>query len=103
MESISIYDGLILTIVSMLVVFSVLTAIWGLVELIAHFVPEPETTVGTNNVPSTSKPVATNAQSSDTLAPNSKHQQIAEMMALILASEDEPDRKFEITDSKRVK
>lgn len=98
MESISIYDGLILTIVSMLVVFSVLAAIWGLVELVARFVPAAEPTTKP-----ASKPVAANTQNVNTLAPNQKYQQVAEMMALILASEDEPDKKFEITESKRIK
>lgn len=103
MESISIFDGLTLTIVSMLVVFGVLAAIWGLVELMARFIPEEETAADATRGQSTPKSAAASAQSSNTLAPNKKQQQAAEMMALILASEDEPNKKFEITESKRIK
>lgn len=99
MESISIYDGLILTIVSMLVVFAVLAAIWGLVELISRFVREPETVTESPGGRATpAKP-----QQVDPLASNKKHQQAVEMMALVLASEDEPNKKFEIVESKRIK
>lgn len=38
MESINIMDGLILTIVSILVVFVVLAAIWGLVEIVSSLI-----------------------------------------------------------------
>lgn len=97
METISILDGLVLTIVSMLVVFSVLAAIWGLVELIAKIVNRPEASLEAAGTPSM------NNQAVDTLAPNPKHQQVAELMALVLASEDEPNKKFEIIETKRVK
>ena len=38
MESISIIDGLMLTVVSMLTVFVVLIALWGITELTAKLV-----------------------------------------------------------------
>jgi Na+-transporting methylmalonyl-CoA/oxaloacetate decarboxylase gamma subunit len=103
MDSITIYDGLILTIVSMLVVFAVLAAIWGLVELTGRFISKEELTPEATNGQVTSQATSTNTQSSNTLSPNKKHQQAAEMMALILASENKPDKKFEITESKRIK
>lgn len=98
MESISIYDGLILTVVSMLVVFSVLAAIWGLVEITSRFARDPEpVTESAKTKVSSAKP-----QDSNTLTPNQIHQQAVEMMALVLASKDEPDKKFEIVESKRI-
>lgn len=100
MESINLFDGFVLTIVSMVVVFIVLAAIWGLTELVARF-------IGKEEAPSTQtapKPaVQTSAQDTQTLVPNKKHQQVAEVMALILAAEDEPNKKFEIIEAKRIK
>lgn len=99
MESINIMEGLVLTIVSMLVVFVVLAAIWGLVEIVSILLnqQEPiEDSLGTQ--PTTSHP-----QTVHSLTPNKKHQQVAELMALVLASEDEPNKKFEIVESKRIK
>ena len=43
MDSISIYDGLILTVISMLVVFIVLAGIWGLIEITSRLVGGTET------------------------------------------------------------
>lgn len=99
MESISIYDGLILTLVSMLVVFSVLAAIWGLVELISRFVRETEPI----SEPVTRQATPATPQQTNPLAPNKNHQKAVEMMALVLASEDEPNKKFEVVESKRIK
>lgn len=99
MESINIMDGLILTIVSILVVFVVLATIWGLVEIVSSLInqQEPvEESVGTQ--PSASQP-----QTVSPLAPNKTHQQVAELMALVLASEDASNKKFEIVESKRIK
>lgn len=102
METVSIMDGLVLTVVSILVVFTVLTAIWGLIELVSKFF----TVIGSKEelaVPAASSPVATNNVSSQTLNVNEKNKQAAEVISLVLASEDQPNKKFEIVDSKRVK
>lgn len=101
MESISIMDGLTLTIVSMLVVFIVLAAIWGLIEIIARFVQSAETEVETSEARQSTSSVA--ATPTDNLTANAKHQEVAELMALVLASEDEANKKFEIVESKRIK
>ena len=101
METVSIMDGLVLTVVSMLVVFIVLTAIWGLIELVSKIL----ISIGSKGeiaVPASS-PVATNNASSQTLNVNEKNKQAAEVISLVLASEDQPNKKFEIVDSKRVK
>lgn len=100
MESISIMDGLTLTIVSMLVVFGLLAAIWGLIEIIARFVQSTETEAETSEARQSVTPSPTHT---DNLAPNAKHQEVAELMALVLASEDEANKKFEIVETKRIK
>ena len=98
MESISLADGLILTVVSMLLVFLVLGAVWLLIELVSKFIGESP--METEHKPA---PAAANlAGQTDSLAENEQYKFVAEMMALVLASEDEPDRKFEIVESKRI-
>lgn len=100
MNSISILDGLILTVVSMAVVFFVLAAIWGLVELTARLIKEDEIPID----PATSvRNVPVNADQSGSLSANIAHQQAAELISLVLASEDQPDKKFEIVESIRIK
>ena len=100
MDSINILDGLILTVVSMAVVFFVLAAIWGLVEVTARIIKEDdvslESTIPVRNVP-------VNADQSRSLAANKAHQKAAELISLVLASEDQPDKKFEIVESIRIK
>lgn len=101
MDTISIMDGLMLTIVSMLVVFGILATIGGLIVIVSKFIPDTETegnvSKGSQSAPKT---IATPTGS---LTPNVEHQQVTDLMALILASEDEPNKKFEITESKRIK
>lgn len=104
MDTLSLVDGLSLTIVSLLVVFGVLAAIWGIIEIIAKIVQATETESDTSSQPSVSKNQQTKTQTNtNQLTPNAKHQQVAELMALVLASEDEPGKKFEIVESKRLK
>ena len=98
MESISIIDGLMLTVVSMLTVFVVLIALWGITELTAKLVNGSEKAEST---PAPAKPKPT--VNTNNLAPNIKHQQVAELVALALASDDEPNKKLEIQESKRIK
>ncbi len=100
MENISIYDGLMLTVVSMAIVFAILAALWGVIEVVARMVAEPESV----NIPTDeSKYTETLSQNLNNGSTKHKHQRVAELMALILASEDEPNKKFEITESKRIK
>ncbi len=98
MEAISIMDGLVLTVVSMLVVFAVLTALWGITEWTAKLVGKetPPVTAPQKN----QTPVATQASQ---LVANPKHQLVAELMALTLASQDQPNKKLEIHESIRIK
>ena len=95
MDTITIYDGLVLTVVAMLVVFIVLASIWGLVELVAKFISNDDPTLEAVLVPSP----MTYPKTSE----NPHHKKAAEIIALVLASEDEPDKKFEIIASKRIR
>ena len=97
MESISLGEGLILTIVSMLLIFLVLGAIGLLINLIANFVGEEAPRETLVKEKQTVNKKATPLESHD------EYQFVAEMMALVLASEGQPDRKFEIVESKRIK
>lgn len=94
MEAISLVDGLILTVVSMLLVFIVLGAIGFLIEILAKFIGEGEVVQAPTPIKQ--------AVSPDPLQANAEYQFVAEMMALVLASEDEPDRKFEVVETKRI-
>lgn len=94
MESISLVDGLILTVVSMLLVFMVLGSIGLLIDVIAKFIGESEVV----EAPAPIKQVV----STDPLQANEEYKFVAEMMALVLASEDEPNRKFEVVEAKRI-
>ena len=98
METISLMDGINLTVVSIPIVFAVLASIWGLVELVAKFIPKPEMPKE-SSVRSQSQNDTSSV--SNTISDNSKHKLVAELMALTLASEDQPDKKFEIVESKR--
>ena len=69
METISLMDGINLTVVSILIVFTVLASIWGLVELVAKFIPKPET-LSESSV--SSQPQIDTSSLSNTLAENSK-------------------------------
>lgn len=95
MDTITIYDGLVLTVVAMLVVFIVLASIWGLVELVAKFI--------TNDEPTLEAALAPSPIPYPKTTENPKHKKAAEIIALVLASEDEPDKKFEIIASKRIR
>lgn len=101
MESISLFDGFILTIVSMILVFLVLGAIGVLTDVIAKFVNEEESTVEKASIQQAERKKRTYTKES--LKADNENQFVAEMMALVLASEDEPNRKFEVVESKRIK
>lgn len=92
MESITLLDGLILTVVSMAIVFIVLGVIAYLIDIIAKIVNKEEVKEAPAN-----RVVSTNP-----LQANEEYQFVAEMMALVLASEDEPNRKFEVVETKRI-
>lgn len=94
MDTFTIIDGLSLTVIAMLVVVAVLASIWGLIELVAKFVAESTT-------PAAKTPIVTEPSLRQTTE-HSEHKKVAEIMALVMASEDQPDRKFEIVESQRI-
>lgn len=95
MEKISIADGLALTVVAMLVVLIVLTSIWGFVELIAKL-------LATSGEPIIKSPTITKSPITQMIE-NPEYKKVAEIIALISASKDKPNIKFEIVESKRIK
>lgn len=105
METFTIMDGLILTIISMVVVFIVLSLIWGLIEVVAKLFHKQEEITAEMQPPILSESITPVKieEHSKLLTSNTKHQKVAELMALILASENQQDKKFEIVETKRVK
>ncbi len=99
METISLSDGLILTVISMLLVFLVLSAIWILTDFVAKVVNKKEL----DDEIETKQTFAGVSTESKAPKVNLKNQFAAEIIALILASEDEPNRKFEVVESKKIK
>ena len=95
METISIADGLVLTVVAMLVVIMVLASIWGFVELVAKL-------LATSGEPIMESPTISKSPITQ-MTENPQHKKVAEVMALIIASKDKPNKKFEIVQSKRIK
>lgn len=102
METISLLDGLILTVVSMLLVFLVLGAIWLLTDYIAKVVNREEPIPSKEQIKPTPA-LAADSTKTDLVTENPKNQFVAEMIALILASEDQPDCKFEVVESQKIK
>lgn len=102
MEAISMMEGLNLTLVSMGVVFMVLAALWALTEWIAKLVNKGATAAKPSPSNQAPSPVATSSHSS-ALTPHPKHQQVAELVALALASEDQSNVKLEIHETIRIK
>ena len=93
MESVSIGDGLILTVVAMVLVFIVLAALWGFIELVHKIVgDEPE------EAPKATAPAPAVAPAS-----NSELQTVAEVTAVIAAHEEDPKNDYEIVETKRIR
>ncbi len=102
MESISLIDGLILTFVSILLVFVVLGSIGILTELVSKLVNKNDTTITTSQIEE-KESSTNNLNSINPLKINKNNRLAAEMIALVFASEDMPNRKFEVVESKRIK
>lgn len=98
METFNLGDGLIVTIVAMIVVFSVLASLWFLVELVHKLVGEPAVAV--------SEPIRQKDDSQSGLLDRGVDEQRAKaaaIMALVAAYEAHPAKKFEIIDVTRIK
>nr|WP_319214999.1 OadG family protein [uncultured Trichococcus sp.] len=98
METFNLGDGLIVTVVAMIVVFSVLASLWFLVELVHKLVGEPAELV--------SAPVHHEDEFQPGLLDPGVDEQRAKaaaITALIAAYEAHPAKKFEIIDVTRIK
>jgi len=98
METFNLGDGLIVTVVAMIVVFAVLSSLWFLVELVHKLVGEPAVAA--------SSPI----HQEDDLHPvlldpgvDEQRAKAAAIMALVAAYEAHPSKKFEIIDVTRIK
>ncbi len=98
METFNLGDGLVVTVVAMIVVFAVLASLWFLVELVHKLVGEPAQAAPVpGHREEASQPVL--------LDPGVDEQRAkaAAIMALIAAYEAHPAKKFEIVDVTRIK
>jgi len=98
MGTFNIGDGLIVTVVAMIVVFVVLSCLWFLVELVHKLVGEP------------AQAAPALAQREETVQPvlqdavvDEQRAKAAAITALIAAYEAHPAKKFEIVDVTRIK
>lgn len=98
MENVTILDGLILTVVSMALVYLVLAALWGFIELVHRFIgdetPEPAASRPKAPAKSASKPLASGG--------NPKLKKAAEIVAVLTAYEEDPSQNYEIVESKKI-
>ncbi|MGP6139865.1 MULTISPECIES: OadG family protein [unclassified Jeotgalibaca] len=88
MESFNMMDGLVVTVISMVFVFSVLASLWGLTELVHRFSAESKMEVP--------------AVSPD-LIPDKQRETVAVLTAIIAAHETNPAKKYEVVEVKRIK
>lgn len=102
METISLGDGLVLTIVSIALVFLVLAMIGVLTDYVAKVVHREEP-ISPEDAVEAEPAVSTTARETGLSPANPENQFVAEMTALVLASENQPDRKFEVVESKKIR
>ncbi|PTQ81595.1 sodium pump decarboxylase gamma subunit [Trichococcus patagoniensis] len=98
MGTFNLGDGLVVTVVAMIVVFAVLASLWFLVELVHKLVGEPAAVA--------SAPVQREENLQPVLANPGVDEQrakVAAITALIAAYESHPSKKFEIVDVTRIK
>lgn len=98
METFNLGDGLIVTVVAMIVVFSVLASLWLLVELMHKLVGEPAQAAPA----SVHREEAIQPVLQDT-GVDEQRAKAAAIMALVAAYEAHPAKKFEIVDVTRIK
>ncbi|WP_106450312.1 OadG family protein [Trichococcus alkaliphilus] len=98
METFNLGDGLIVTIVAMIVVFAVLATLWFLVELVHKLVGEPaQAAIAPIHHEDDLQPVLQEPGVDEQRA------KVAAIMALVAAYEAHPAKKFEIIDVTRIK
>lgn len=102
MGTFSLIDGLVVTVVAMVVVFAVLASLWFLVELTHKLVGEPtaKKTMSDKNEQQRTSAMPT---AIDDWGLDGKRAEVAAITALAMAYEDHPAKKFEIVEMIRVK
>lgn len=102
METFSLMDGLVVTIVAMVVVFSVLASLWFLVELTHKLVGDPTEEKAMRDKKELQRTSAT-PMTAEALGLDEKRAKVAAITALVMAYEEHPAKKFEIVEVSRVK
>lgn len=98
METFNLGDGLVVTVVAMIVVFAVLASLWFLVELVHKLLGEPAQTSSTLLTREEDvQPVLRD------MGVDEQRAKAAAITALIAAYEAHPAKKFEIVDVTRIK
>lgn len=98
-------DGLSVTIVAMIVVFVVLAAIWGLMEIIHRFAADRKAPISAPE--KHASPLAADhgktPENATSWIQDEKRETAAAIAALVQAYEDYPSKKYEIEEVKRIK
>ena len=98
METFNLGDGLVVTVVAMIVVFAVLASLWFLVELVHKLVGEPaQAAIAPVHQEDDLQPVLLD------LGVDEQRAKAAAIMALVAEYEAHPAKKFEIVDVTRIK
>ncbi|WP_320163701.1 OadG family transporter subunit [uncultured Trichococcus sp.] len=102
MEAFSLMDGLVVTVVAMVVVFSVLSSLWILVELTHKLVGDPTEEQVVRDTKEFQRTKATPIEA-EALNLDKRCSKVAAITALVMAYEEHPAKKFEIVEVFRVK
>jgi len=102
METFSLMDGLVVTVVAMVVVFVVLASLWFMVELTHKLVGDPAEEKARND----KNGIQTLSEipfAASNVVVDEKRAKAAAVTALVMAYEEHPAKKFEIVEVIRIK
>ena len=102
METFSLMDGMVVTVVAMVVVFVVLSCLWFMVELTHKLVGDPTEKEPVDDKKGMQTMSATPVATADVVV-DEKRAKAAAVTALVMAYEEHPAKKFEIVEVIRVK
>ncbi|CZQ93769.1 oadg fam: sodium pump decarboxylases gamma subunit [Trichococcus palustris] len=102
METFSLMDGMVVTVVAMVVVFVVLTCLWFMVELTHKLVGDPTEEKAMSDKKELQRTSAT-PNATVNIVVDEKRAKAAAVTALVMAYEEHPAKKFEIVEVVRVK
>lgn len=98
--NVSIVDGIVITLISMLFVFLILLLIMFVIQLLAKVINQSGIAKSEENV--IADQVENGENASETLLPNPEYERVAVLTALALASEAESDKYFIVSEVKRL-